>query len=388
MQRRHFLRVLGGTAIAAASVGAAGYASLPTAMPTEAIAPWQGPGADAAGDLRRQVLSYAMLAPHAHNLQSWAVDLSEPDAITLFCDLERLLPQTDPLSRQVLMSHGTFLELLDLAARQHGVRADITLFPQGVFSPQALDARAVARIALVRQPGLVRDPLFAQVLARHTNRAVYDAARPVPGVAVDAMRKAAGPGVTLGFLGADQPTLIAQHRTLASQAWRTELVTPRTVMESMRLLRVGSAEVAQHRDGIHLLERFPVALDRLGMLDRNAPPAGVALDSQLQAFDAKLASTQGFLWVSTADNSRATQIAAGRAYVRAQLAATQQGLSFHPLSQALQEYPEQAQAYRDIHALTGATAQGHTLQMWVRVGYARPGGPSPRRPLQALIRRA
>lgn len=388
MQRRQFLHVLGGTAIAAASLGAAGYATLPTAMPTEATGPWQGPGADVAGDLRRQLLSYAMLAPHAHNLQSWAVDLSEPDAITLYCDLGRLLPETDPLSRQVLMSHGTFLELLDLAARAQGVRADITLFPQGVFSPQALDARPVAHIQLIPQPGLARDPLFAQVLARHTSRAVYDAARPVPAAAVDAMRQAAGPGVTVGFQGADQPALVAQHRTLASQAWRTELTTPRTVMESMRLLRVGSAEVAQHRDGVHLLDTFPVALNRLGLLDRNAPPTGVALDKQLQGFDAKLASTPGFLWVSTAGNSRATQIAAGRAYVRAQLAATQQGLSFHPLSQALQEYPEQAEAYRAIHALTGATAKGHTLQMWVRVGYAPPGGPAPRRPLQALIRRA
>lgn len=107
---------------------------------------------------------------------------------------------------------------------------------------------------------------------------------------------------------------------------------------------------------------------------------------QLQEFDAKLVSTPGFVWVSTTGNSRASQIAAGRAYVRAQLAASQQGLSFHPLSQALQEYPEQADAYRAIHALTGATAQGHRLQMWVRVGYAPPGSPSPRRPLQALIR--
>jgi len=386
MQRRQFLRVLGGSAIAAASVGAAGYASLPTAMPADATAPWQGPGAEVAGDLGRQLLSYALLAPHAHNLQSWAVDLSEPNSITLYCDLQRLLPQTDPLSRQVLMSHGTFLELLDLAAREQGVRADITLFPQGVFSPQALDARPVARIALSPQPDLERDPLFAQVRARHTNRAAYDPARLVPLTAIEALRQAAGPDVTVGFVGADQPALAEQHRALASQAWRTELTTPRTVMESMHLLRVGTTEVGKHRDGIHLLDTFPVALDRLGMLDRNAPPAGYALDVQLKEFDAKLASTPGFLWVSTADNSRASQIAAGRAYVRAQLAATQQGLSFHPLSQALQEYPEQAEAYRTIHALTGATAQGHTLQMWVRVGYAPPGGPSPRRPLQALIR--
>jgi hypothetical protein len=44
------------------------------------------------------------------NLQSWLVDLSTPDEILLRCDLARLLPETDPASRQIMMSHGTFLE--------------------------------------------------------------------------------------------------------------------------------------------------------------------------------------------------------------------------------------------------------------------------------------
>lgn len=386
MQRRQLLRVLGGTAIAAAGVGAAGFASLPTTMPAEAVAAWQGPGAHTGGDARRHVLSYAMLAPHAHNLQSWSVDLSEPNVILLYCDLERLLPHTDPLSRQVLISHGTFLELLDLAARELGLRADIVLFPQGVFNAQALDARPVARIALSAQPDVARDPLFAQVLARHTNRSAYDATRLVPSAAVDAMRRAAGPDVTVGFTGSDQTALAAQHREIAIRAWHIELTTPRTVMESMHLLRVGTGEVAKYRDGISLLEPLPVALDRLGMLDRKAPPDGQNLEVQLKGFNANVATTPGFWWLSTANNSRAAQIAAGRAYVRAQLAATAQGLSFHPLSQALQEYPEQAALYQAVHALTGAAAQGHTLQMWVRVGYAPAKGPSPRRPLQALIR--
>ena len=30
--------------------------------------------------------------------------------------LQRLLPETDPLSRQIMMSQGTFIELLDIAA--------------------------------------------------------------------------------------------------------------------------------------------------------------------------------------------------------------------------------------------------------------------------------
>ena len=70
MQRRHFIRVLGGGVVLAAGTAASGCSS---AVPPEAIAAWQGPGAET--DVRRWILSYAILAPHSHNLQSWVVDL-------------------------------------------------------------------------------------------------------------------------------------------------------------------------------------------------------------------------------------------------------------------------------------------------------------------------
>ena len=87
----------------------------------------------------------------------------------------------------------------------------------------------------------------------------------------------------------------------------------------------------------------------------------------------------------TEGNDRATQVNAGRAYARAQLAATAGGLSMQPLSQALQEYPEQAGPYARIHDLLQAPPPRFTVQMWARLGYAPPVGPSPRRGVQAHI---
>jgi hypothetical protein len=130
--------------------------------PADAIEAWRGPSqALAATDVLRWLLSYAILAPHSHNLQSWMADLSEPDVVTLRCDLTRLLPQSDPQSRQIMMSHGTFLEVLDTAARERDLRADIVLFPLGMFSPEKLDIRPVARIRLVPHASVKKDPLFA-----------------------------------------------------------------------------------------------------------------------------------------------------------------------------------------------------------------------------------
>ena len=391
MQRRQFVRIAGGGVVGAATLGTAALAGCSANMPAAAIEAWQGPDRDlaTASDPRRWLLSYAILAPHSHNLQSWIVDLGTPGEITLSCDLQRLLPQTDPWSRQIMMSHGTFLELLDLAARERGLRAEFTLFPQGEFAPDKLDARPVARVRLTPDAAVHKDPLFAQILRRHTNRGRYDATRPVSAPAWAALADALKPhAVHLGHVDGAQPRVLAEHRRIAAEAWRIELTTPRTIMESFDVLRVGADEIAQHRDGLSLTDPMVVLLNRLGLFDRRQAPAAdaFATTSQIKDFGEKLDSTPGFFWMVTPGNDRVTQINAGRAYARVQLAATAQGLSMQPLSQALQEYAEQARPYRAIHALAGATQPGQTVQMWARIGYAPAVSPAPRRRLGDFIR--
>ncbi len=388
-----FTRLVGGgTLSVAAGGGVLGLTGCGEGMPAEAIEAWNGPALPPDADLRLWVLSFAILAPHSHNLQSWVVDLHTPDHIILYCDLQRMLPQTDPLARQILMSHGAFIELLDMAARERGLRCDVALFPQGVFGPRMLDGRAVATIRLTPDPAVRKDALFAHILRRHTNRNAYDATRGVPTLAWLAMVRATNPDhvppVSVGFVGLEHGhAALERHRRIAQQAWTIELTTPRTIMESYGVLRIGRGEILAHRDGLSVTDPLVVAMAGLGLLDRKRAPApdAYATTSQVEEFAAKLASTPGFVWLVTPDNDRATQIHAGRAYVRLQLAACAHGLSLQPLSQALQEYAEQQQCYADIHALVGATAPGATVQMWARVGYAPEVAPAPRRPLRDFI---
>ena len=379
MQRRNFLRVAGGGVILAALAGCS------TALPPQAVQAWQGPG-HGETDLRRWALAHALLAPHSHNLQSWLVDLKRPGEILLHCDLARLLPETDPFARQIMMSHGTFLEVLALAVRQRGHVADITLFPEGEFGAKGPDQRPVARIMLRRDASARPDPLFDQVVHRHTNRESYAVRAPDPAALRAVGEAVAGWDGRVGFTSADDATL-ARHRAIASEAWRVELTTPRTIMESYRLLRVGPDEIARHRDGISINKPMVRTLTALGLFDRSrAPgPEDSATTGQIDTFNATLAGTPAFFWMVTRGNDRRTQVNAGRAYVRAQLAATAQGLAMHPLSQALQEYPEQAQPYAQIHDLVGAPRPDHVVQMWTRLGYGPAIEPAPRRGLQAHL---
>lgn len=389
MERRQFMRVLGGAAVLAAVPALPGCSST---LPAEAVAAWQGPApVPPGGDVRRWIVAHAILAPHSHNLQSWLVDLQQPGEIMLYCDHTRLLPETDPHSRQILMSQGTFLELLHLAALQQGLRAEIDLFPHGEFDPRTPPApphthHATARVRLVPDASVQPDPLFGQIFRRRTNRSAYDMRTPEP-QAVQAIAAACtAPRLQTAFALPGDARL-PEHRAIARDAWRVELVTPRTMLESLKVLRVGPREIAEHRDGLSVNAPLPRLLAALGLFDRShAPgPGDMAVTQQVQDFNARIDATPAFFAMVTEANDRATQVQAGRAYVRAQLAATAQGLSMHPLQQALQEYPEQAPHYAAIHALLGAGGGRGTVQMWARLGYAPPVGPAPRRGVPAHV---
>jgi hypothetical protein len=384
MNRRSFIRLAGGgVVVAAAGAGLYGYASRNVfPVPGSAVAAWSEAGRDA--DPRRHALSFAILAPNPHNMQPWKADLQTPGEISISLDEKRLLPETDPFGRQILMGLGAFLELLTMAAAKTGHRAQINLFPDGVPG-EYLDGRRMAQIVFEADAGAKADPLFEHVLDRRTDRRAYDVNRTVSGEEIAALSKAASPyNVRFGVEAGDK---IAAIREIAKAAWYNELTTEGPMMESVRVLRVGTAEIDAHRDGISIVNPFLVIIERFGLFDRTRMPAAdsQAVRAQVADFSAITEATPAYLWIMTEGNSRQQQVAAGSAYVRVNLAGTALGLSMHPNQQSLQEFPEVAEQHAAIHALLGASSPGNTVQMLARLGRVRidegPVSPSPRREL-------
>ena len=193
--------------------------------------------------------------------------------------------------------------------------------------------------------------------------------------------------VRFGSATAADGARLAAIQAIVREAWRIELTTEAPMMESVRLLRVGGAEIDQHRDGISITSPMVVALDTLGLFDRGRFPAAdsQAVTAQLKDFDTITASTPAYFWLVTEGNSRDLQVAAGRAHARVHLAATAAGLALHPNEQALQEYPEVARPHQAVHALLQAPAPQFTVQMLARLGRLPQGtaalAPAPRRGL-------
>ena len=239
-------------------------------------------------------------------------------------------------------------------------------------------------IRLGKDDGVKADPLFAHIFNRHTHRGVYENRIPNAQARQTLADSVKDFSVQLGLVTSEEASM-QQHRAIAMDAWRIEMQTPHTLLESYKVLRVGPQEIAQHRDGISLNTPMVRGLVALNLFDRSKPsePDSSAIKGQISEFNDKMSTTPACVWLSTSDNSRRTQMLCGRAYVRLQLAATALGLRMHPLSQALQEYPEQTNNYKAIHELLVGKDSTATVQMWTRLGYAPAGSPSPRRGLQA-----
>lgn len=230
--------------------------------------------------------------------------------------------------------------------------------------------------------------MFAQIRRRHTHKGLFDSTRAVaPSLWQQLQREAGDAGLLAGAL-TEAPAMAAMRR-ITREAFETEMLTPRTYLESARLLRIGPDEIEQHRDGIALMGGTVRLMAGLGLFDRlEVPRRGSANFQHAMKRWAEHESASGYFWIATPGNSRSAQIASGRAYVRAQLRAAAAGVAMHPLSQALQEYPEVRPQREALRALLGFTDKdSHTLQMLARVGYgAAPAGPAPRRELAQLIR--
>lgn len=177
LNRRKLLKIVGAGG-AVALIGVAGGARyVTTRSPIRALEPWRKASFDFA-EPRMDALSYAILAPNPHNRQPWVVAFKDPNRVAIYCDPERRLPETDPFDRQIAIGLGCFVEQFGMAAAANGYSTRIDAFPEGESQP-SLGRRPVAPDLCVALQGQPRDPLFAHVLARRTNKKPYDTGRPV-----------------------------------------------------------------------------------------------------------------------------------------------------------------------------------------------------------------
>jgi hypothetical protein len=323
-------------------------------------------------------------------MQPWLVRLDPlfPNRFDLFVDTGRLTPVVDPQARQTMLSQGAFLESVRVAGDELGLPVAIALFPDGAYSEtqlgRSMRALPVARVAIGTAAGTVVDagqvsaPAatriqtaqdFEALYRSDTNRAPYADNELSRQQHTELAGVAAGTVVDLRLhtSAADRETLGA----LALRGTTVESALPAASAETAAVLRVneyqknarpwGFSVEGQGTSGLrkYLLQG---ALTLAPQLDGSVPEAARQIASTREA----VAHTPAYAVLSTPGNDRASQVEAGMVYRRFELRARSLGLVVQPLSQILEEYPAMSTEYRAVHS--GFAADGHTIQMLLRVG--------------------
>lgn len=382
MDRRNFIKVMAGgssTVLIPSVLSACNQGD-----PQVWLDGWKGP-APQETDIRWVVLSYAILAANPHNKQPWVVDLTGPRSFDLYVDQQRLLPQTDPPARQVHIGQGTFLENLELAARQYGYRADIHYFPKGEYGNTVIEDKPVASIDLSTDESIARDVLFGSILKRQSNKRTYTDAALTPdqlnglrGTQVDAR---------LQLNIADNHALNAELSEILVQAMDIETSDKARDAETVEMFRFSDDERRRFRDGFGIAQSGMTGftgwlVETLFLSRESAEEDSSSFGEQSVDLTRKQAqSATAYGWISTASNTRLDQVVTGRAYERLNLTATALGIAMHPMSQVLQEYADMTELQRRFLAYL-EVSQGHTIQMVFRLGVAAPVEHTPRRPVR------
>ncbi len=379
--RRHIL-MTGAASIIVIGAGVFGARRLTSDL-SVARKPWTVAGNDFE-DPRMNALAYAILAPNPHNRQPWIADLRSDNALTVYCDLDRLLPETDPPNRQIVIGLGAFLEVLRQAAASQGYDIEVEQFPEGEPYP-VLDERPVAHVTFNSNANTQSDPLFEHVLSRRTVRENFDQTLEVDAATLNQL------GAVLhaahgNFNWANDKESVETLKDICNRGWLVEVGVERTHQESTRLMRVGEKEINANPDGISLAGPVMEVGKLVGILepeklnDLNSR----AYQETINFYSALIDSAMAFGWLTTDGNTRIDQLNVGAGWVRTHLAATKLGLAMHPLSQVLQEFPEMAGLYKEIHDFAGAS-NNQTVQGLFRYGYAKFPAPAPRWPLETRI---
>jgi hypothetical protein len=383
INRRSFIQIVGSTAVVYANTSLLLACSSGSERLPDPYAGWAGPAAST-DDIRIWALSYAILAPNPHNRQPWIADLRKKDEIEIYIDPKRLLPVTDPFSRQIVIGTGAFIEVLRMAAAEKGYTVESTLLWPAT-SGELQYHLPFARLKFSKSQAPLKDPLFRDVLLRSTVRKPHDLSKALPSKIVEVLETAKSPGLSIHF--SKEKYQVGLMQDLSLRAMERELRTRAAYKESVDLFRIGESEIAKNPDGLSLRGFMLENLNRFGLLNRDE-----LLDTKSSSFQrglettlTPLKSSASFMWIISEGITTAHHAQAGRAYVRAQLALTQLGLSVQPVSQALQEYSEmkdlRAEAYQIMNV-----PQTATLQMWARVGFSEKGPLAPRWPVKSFFK--
>jgi nitroreductase len=322
------------------------------------------------------LLAYAIRAPSLLNSQPWRVEIAEGQMMRLWIDRERMFPALDPMNRQMVLSHATFLENLEIAASHLGYRTSIDYFPLGWGTDATIQDLPVAQVECIPSPDREQDTLFPFLDSRQTCRGAFER----KALDNDSLMSISGSFESefTSFVALTDPQTCQKIGDLVGRSLKTALGQKERVEEWIRMVRFDDRETDLSRDGVGLSHMSGgesiLSAIRGTRLSREKVDRDPSLFCSylLERCSEQVHAVGGYGWISTKGKSRLNQVHAGRALERVWLQATARGIGFQPYHHVLGDYAGMAGIQEELKDLLGVSGS-HTLQAFFRLGYAVPG---------------
>jgi hypothetical protein len=335
----------------------------PDASPPSArtLPVWAGPA-----DRLRFLLPYALLAPSRHNVQPWAFEI-EGDELRLFGDFHRSLHAVDPRDRELTMGCGAALFNLRVAAAHFGYATSVEV----VAGSRRDGMLARVRLEERRSTTPQIEELFRAIARRRTNRLPLDSREPRPGLVAELAREAALEGAVLRPVGENERRAVAE---LVAEGDRLQWRNPRFRAELAAWTR---SNATRRPDG---MPGFAWGMSNAAswvqpVLVRLADAGPVEADRDRR----RTLATKALLVLETHGDAPADWLLAGEALERILLRATASDLYASYFNSAIEE-PALRVRLREVLGEMGQP------QLMFRLGYGLEVRPTPRRPVDAVLR--
>ena len=307
------------------------------------------------------LIEHAIRAPSGHNTQPWRFTLGA-DCITIAPDFSKRLPVVDPDNRELFISLGCAAENLRIAASHHGYATTTAIATNGAIT------------ITLQQPGIIPDPLLAQIARRQTNRATADGRRIPPPALNDILAASQSAGVQLHAWENGSPAF-ARLGALVMAGNTAQMRDPAFKHELLTWIRYNRKDSERTRDGLSYavmgapnLPRWLTALIIRLMLNPR---------SQNNSDRKKIAAASHLLLIASDGDNIPAWIATGGVLQRLLLQLTAHGIASAWLNQ-----PCEVAALR---ARLADECPGAHPQILLRLGYAAPLPYALRRPLAEVI---
>ena len=335
-----------------------------------------------------KALAIGLNAPSAHNTQPWKFKIVSDTEAEIYIDETRLLPQTDPPTRQIHISGGCFLETIAIGSTLINYETTFSLFPKGEYALSELGQKPFAIIKLTPQEKVSVHPLANHIFNRHTSRLVYESAL-ISDETKDKLIKESASEYSRLIIKNNQEE-IKPYLDIFKEAMKIESFNLPTNEETRRMFRFNSEEIETKRDGLTFEGQGTTGLSKVftKMAVKNNEESWNKksnVDAGLEKFNKGVDSSKGLVYWITETNTIKDWINVGRDITNFLLVLTKNDMYAHPLNQGIQEYKAMDETRTKLDSLMKITNE-QKIQMIVRIGKSEKPFISYRRHLDDLIK--